>query len=240
MEWIKRILDLLGPVAMYLCVATVLAQVAVVGALAGRASWSWDKCVDLLAVAYDVDLESLREKREELIEGEDREDPAMEQIIEERALRHLDLDLRQQAVSEGLDTIRLLQSQLIEDKRRYRLLRESFDQSLARLQQNAKDSALVEVQRTLEAMAPKQAKDQLLRIMDSQPDGDGLDPVVTVVAIVKAMPLDKRKKILAEFKTEQEADKLAMILEEIRKGVPEAPLIEETRERLQAEGKTPS
>jgi hypothetical protein len=63
--------------------------------------------------------------------------------------------------------------------------------------------------------------------------GEDLETVKRdVVTILKAMPLDKRKKILAEFKSEEEAEKLHDILKQIREGVPDTALIRETRAQL--------
>ena len=58
-----------------------------------------------------------------------------------------------------------------------------------------------ELQRTIEAMRPEQAKAQLLKMLDDEAMGD-------VVTIVKNMPADKRKKIIAEFKEGTDADQL--------------------------------
>ena len=87
----------------------------------------------------------------------------------------------------------------------------------------ARDAALLEVQRTLEAIAPKQAKEQLLRMLaEAKTPAD--QPMEDVLRILKAMPLDKRKKILAEFKTPEEIEKLADVLREIRLGGSDAQM----------------
>ena len=54
--------------------------------------------------------------------------------------------------------------------------------------------------------------------------------MVDVVAIVKGMPLDKRKKVLGEFTTEEEITQLNEILVTLRKGDPKASLIEQARD----------
>ena len=81
-------------------------------------------------------------------------------------------------------------------------------------------------------MQPKQAKDQLLRMLD-EAGPEELEKVNRdVVTMLKSMPLDKRKKIVSEFKTDEEAEKLHEILKQIREGVPDLTLIHETREQL--------
>ena len=88
------------------------------------------------------------------------------------------------------------------------------------------DERIQDTQAELLSMKAKQAKDQLTRYLD--------DPELLpfVVTNVKAMPLEQRKKILAEFKTEEETDQLHEILRRIRLGVPDVQTIRETRQRV--------
>ncbi len=53
-----------------------------------------------------------------------------------------------------------------------------------------------------------------------------------VVALMKRMSLDKRKKVIAEFKTPEDEDHLFEILTNIRQGEPLATQIEEAHEQL--------
>jgi hypothetical protein len=169
------------------------------------------------------------------------EDPAYDDVLRVRALRTLDQSLREQAIDDGLADLRLLQRDLMEERRRYDLLKSSFDAELEKLLNVAQQSAIVEVQQTLETIKPKQAKDHLARMLPAGfVDGNFADmtdedrqAVIDVVAIMKAMPLDKRKKILAEFESEEEAAMLAEILRLIRIGVPEVELIGDARGRLE-------
>jgi hypothetical protein len=50
-----------------------------------------------------------------------------------------------------------------------------------------------------------------------------------VVAIIKGMGLDKRKKILAEFTSEKEVTQLCEVLNQLRLGQPTASVIDEAR-----------
>ena len=89
-----------------------------------------------------------------------------------------------------------------------------------------------ELQRTIEAMRPEQAKAQLLKMLDDE----AMDDVVT---IVKSMPVDKRKKIIAEFKEGTDADRLYEILKNILRGEPNASTIQEARNSLKPAAPTP-
>ena len=57
-----------------------------------------------------------------------------------------------------------------------------------------------------------------------------------VVAIMKSMPTDKRKKIIAEFKQGEDTKDLYEILKNIRLGEPLASELKETRDKLQQFG----
>jgi hypothetical protein len=59
------------------------------------------------------------------------------------------------------------------------------------------------------------------------------DPMRDVVTILKSIPLDKLRKLMTEFKTEDEKEKLAEILRQVRLGKPDVDLIRDTRNQLQ-------
>ncbi len=65
----------------------------------------------------------------------------------------------------------------------------------------------------LEQLSPEQAKVQLLSILKDNAMAD-------VVAIIKGMPEDKRKKILAEFVGEKIPPSLPQFLKELRLAEP--------------------
>jgi len=162
----------------------------------------------------------------------DAEQPSLDQIMNTRLRASLDLDLRESAIDKSLGDLRTLETALKTESTRLDGWKKSFDERLARLQTAATDTSLLEVQRTLEAIQPKQAKEQIL-LMLKEPATTADDPMQDIVTIFKAMPLDKRKKILAEFKTDEEIKKLAEILQEIRLGEPDAGLLRDARSQLQ-------
>ncbi len=53
-----------------------------------------------------------------------------------------------------------------------------------------------------------------------------------VVAILSAMPIAKRAKIIGEFKTDDESKKLEEVLRLIREGVPEVKVINQTQQQF--------
>jgi len=105
-------------------------------------------------------------------------------------------------------------------------MKRSFDDELTRLKQKSQQESLIELQQTMEAIQPKQAKEQLLKMIEDEAMDD-------VVSIVKGMALDKRKKVIQEFRSEEEADKLAEILRQIRLGAPEVSTIGDAQQQLE-------
>ena len=161
---------------------------------------------------------------------------SLDQILQARLRASLDLDLRESAIDKSLGDLRTIETQLRSESIRLDDWKKSFDKRLADLQTAATDASLQEVQRTFEVMAPKQAKEQIMRMLE--PTAPGSDSAMQdIVTILKAMPLDKRKKILGEFsKSELEIEKLAEILREIRLGGADAELLRDTRSQLQQQG----
>lgn len=222
---IRGLLRLAATAFVYFCVATVLAEGIALTLLRTSGALTGEAVFQHLAVAYNIDLKAIEADSlaDEQMPG--NENVALAQIIKARAMKSLDLDLREQSLQNGLDDLRNLQTQLAKERDRYDRVKSSFGLELEKLEDNATNSAVAELQRTIEAIDPKQAKAQILIMIED-------DAMSTVVKVMKAMPLDKRKKLIAQFKTDEEITKLADILRQIRLANPEVPLIEKTRDQL--------
>jgi len=237
----KTVLQFIRDAIVYGSVATVLGLALLVGYIWMAYGIDQEKTFRVMSAVYNVDLAELEARQIVAQQRGDHEDPAYEEVLHRRAMNSLDQDLRAQAIDKGLADLRLLQHDLMEERRRYDLLKDAFDAELKKLRSVATDNAIVEVQLTLESLKPDQAKDHIVRMLPdgfgrqkfSQLDEKDRETVTDVVAILTAMPLDKRKKILAEFETEEDARLLAELLRLVRLGVPEVNLIDKTREELQ-------
>ena len=147
-----------------------------------------------------------------------------------RMLSNLDLDLRDLSADKGLADAQQLDLLLEEETSRYSFVKSEFDSRWETMQKEAVDSELQEVARQIATVAPSLAKDQLLRILNDEQ----LDPELAlqqVVTIFRSLSIDKRKKIVLEFK-DGDSSSLHEILRQIRLGVPQMTLIRETRDRL--------
>jgi len=208
---------------VYVCAATVLAEVVILG-------WLWSQgSLDSAAIRRVVALAVGREAPAQGTTDSaatERPRSAEQASLREQALALAEqspyLKLRRQAVAgEGTSLQRRL-ADLQEDRRRYQLLISGFRQKLDQLETEARQNSMIELQRTLEAIHPKQAKDQLVQMLT-----DGAHDAV--VKIVGNMTLEKRRKVLTEFKTPEEATLLNDILEEIRTAGRDPGQDQETR-----------
>jgi hypothetical protein len=219
-------IKLLASALIYTCVATVLSQGAVVAYLCTQGTLNRHKCRQIAAVLAGAEIATPQAKPgPQAIEPSQQ--VSLEEVLERRVAKSLDLNLREQAVEKGLADLRTLAAQVAEDTRQLDSRRTAFQASLDQLAKDAQEAGITEVRRTLEALRPRQAKDQLLQMLRV---GD----MPAVVTMIKAMPLEKRKKLLAEFKDADEPDKLAEILRQILEGKPEAPVIQQAQQGLTA------
>ena len=145
------------------------------------------------------------------VEVEEYEQPSFEEILDERKMKSLDMDVRLRSQQEFRDELSIMLADLRTDQDRFsnRLL--AFRTELKELKQEAEESGIQEVQRTIQGLEPEQAKEQLLIMYDDK----RIDDVVT---ILQAMSTDARKDILAEFTTPADVDILADVLRRIGEG----------------------
>jgi hypothetical protein len=227
-----KILEWLGAAIVAFCVATVISLGVVGGMMWVKGALSGDRFLSIMAAVYGIPTDGAAHANAANSDA-NSEQPSFDAVIERRALASLDLDLRESALDKSLQDLRNLESQIKTERSRLDLWKQSFDSRIATLQSGRSEQAIVELQQTVEALQPKQAKDQILVILNSPPRSSEDQPLHDVVNLLKSMPLDKRKKIFAEFKAPEETQKLAEILREIRLGMPESELLKDTRKQLQ-------
>jgi hypothetical protein len=156
------------------------------------------------------------------------EQPSLEDIENARALRIRNLELREQAIQAGLDRVRYEQTKLTDERDMYVRTRAAFDAHLKNMKEGAIAKGRTDTRTILENIKPKQAKQQILQMIDAGEEDE-------VVAILSEMPVAKRAKIAGEFgKLDEDNEKLAKILRLIRQGVPEVSQIQDAQDELTA------
>lgn len=227
----KKIVQWLAALFVAFSIGTVISLAVLLGMMWWKGALTDERFVGMLAALQGIEAPTAAPPQQ----GDPVKDeqPSLAQINGQRLLASLDLDLRESAIDKGLADLRNLEAQIKTERDRLDRWVETFDTRLVSLETQANDEALLQVQRTLEAMNPKQAKDQILKMLADGPTSAVDDPMNDVVTILKTMPIDKQKRIVGEFKTEDEAEKLAEILREVRLGLPDTELIRDTRTKLQ-------
>ncbi|MCE9525003.1 MAG: hypothetical protein K8R36_03000 [Planctomycetales bacterium] len=233
-----KIVRMLGMGLLCFCVATVLAQAVVMGMLWWKGAFSDDRVVAMFAALHGIHPEKPGEEKTATAakEGHPHEQPSLEEISKQRLLASLDLSLRETTLDKALMDLRTLEQQIVTENKRLEQWQDGMDQRIARAENTVLESSLLEVQQTLMVMSPKQAKEQILKMLLPGPDGNDVRAMNDVVRMFKAMPLDRRKKIMGEFKTAQESEKLKDILGEMRLSPVEMNLLRDSRKQLEGDG----
>jgi hypothetical protein len=209
----------------YFCVASVVALLAAIGAMWFKGALDHGRLYRVLAALHGIDVITLHEQ---LVEAEmelDSEQPSYQQRFEQMTLTSLDLDMRESAIENAWLEMDNLRTQLEVDTARFEEIKDAYAAKLQQFADEEEATSLRELQRTLEAIKPQQAKEQIIKMLDD-------DAMEDVVMILKNMPIDKRKKIIGEFKDGPEIEVLHDILTNIRLGEPTATQTRETQEKL--------
>ena len=201
------------------CVATVLTQVILLGFFLVRGSLNSDTATKMIALLNGIDISGNRLQLM-LQNSQDREQPDFDEILDARRLKSYDMDMRLRSERLFRDELSTMQAELKDERDRLDERQASFRRELKEIERGAKETGLLEVQRTLQSLEAAQAKDQLLIMYEDE----RIDDVVT---IVQAMSTENRKDILAEFVSKEDSDKLAEILRRIGDGMPVTSVIDD-------------
>lgn len=200
------------------CVATVLTQIILFGYFLTRGVVNGETTTKVVALLNGIDISGNR-LQQILRQSEDREQPDFEDILEARKMESYDMDLRLRSEKEFSEQLSVKLAELTDERQRFDERRASFRRELEEIRVGAQKQGLQDVQRTLQSLDAAQAKEQLLIMYEDE----RIDDVVT---IVQAMSTDKRKDILAEFVSNEDAEKLAEILRRIGEGKPTTSVID--------------
>lgn len=223
-----RLLDAVASLVVYFLAATLVAELIITAYL--WSAWKLDgrKLARMAAVAQGIEPPSAAADA-----GTPDEVPPEEvshdEIIERRALLSRNLELRELALNNALAQLALQERALEEQQEEHRNRSRQFVSELKSLKETARAEGMEVVRSTLQSIKPSQAKEQLFEMLDN----DEIDEAVLLLA---EMPSSNRAKILAEFETEQENEKLAEVLRRIRQGEPEASVVDQAMNRLNRAG----
>lgn len=216
----------LAALVSYFCVATVFTAVGGAVYLRANGTLNDERLEKAVAVLQGKEIAPPGRQTEPDRKAADAEQPSYEDRELARDLRARNLELREQTLNSRLELVRSELRTLMTDKDRHERLKVAFKEQMASLRDETITSGMEKVRLIFENIKPKQAKEQIMQMIES-------DEINEVVSILSAMPIDKRAEIVSEFKTHEDAVKLDEILRLIREGVPQTTLIDKTLRQLQ-------
>ena len=200
----KRLLSLF----FWFCASTVIAQACIVGLSYSRGNLSRKSIVQIVAMLNGIDIPGERLKNA-ITAGQDVPIPTREEILNARIESSLEFKSREESLKRW--QVQLQTEQARQEAENTQLLQriKEHDALVAQYKSGRQSQTLKDVQDVLELISPEQAKLQILNMIKDNAMAD-------VVAIIKGMAEDKRKKILAEFTQGDDSVQLADILKELR------------------------
>lgn len=216
----SRLLAKLGAGLAYFAIATLLAQVALVA----------------LGVSHGRLTESSLRKIRDVLNGVDTSDgvvgagiaqeielPSYEEILAARSVQFRTLELREEIVRQNVNLVNRERLEFSQQRDAFERARQTFEEQLAQMQDAALLAGEENVRETVATMKPQQAKQQIMLMLEQ-------GEMEKVVALLAAMPMNKRAKIVAEFQTPEDATRLHEILEKMGQGEPTTQYIEQARD----------
>jgi hypothetical protein len=218
------LLRVLGASIAYFCIATLLAQAAMLGYLSSKGWLDRQRLSLAAAVLRDGELP----KAAPSLAASDgtAASVTLADIEAARAMRLRQFELREQATQNVLAQVRFETDQLTQAKERFDRVYQKLQEQLGKDKVTAITRGNENARLLLESIKPKQSKELIMEMLKA-------DEIDVVVTLFDAMPIAKRAKIAAEFKTEEETKKLDEILRRTRQGLPDTAIIEETRKALE-------
>ena len=208
------------------CVATIIAQLIILILVAARGNLHRATMTKAIALFNGIDISGVQlQKALETVRTAPV--PTYDDVLAARAQQNLNLEMRERSIQRYVQQLEAMQSDLKKEQAAFDRRKEAFYDLLDQMAKQGKEGNLGEIQRTLEALPPDQAKTLLIKMLDE-------DQLSDVVAIIKGMALDKRKKILGEFTSEKEVSQLYEVLNQLRLGEPTASVIDEARNAEQS------
>lgn len=218
---IKRILKMAATGFVYFAIATVVAQ-----GIMFTYSWfawdmTWQRAQDTLAVAKgEVNIETpldLEKLEEEITE----ERPSFQDILQARALKTRDFELRDEALSQAKGILHQQQDSYLQELETLNVAKNGFERQVTDFETRSQGEGLEQNIAMISGIDTSLAKIQLLNMYNNDQKED-------LINIIKGMEPQKCVEIMDEFKTKEDEKALADILRRIRDGFEFEPPIDNT------------
>lgn len=217
----------------YLCTATLIATALGIGYL-----WQTDKLTDqkvfrMVALVHDVDIDRAGEKQDELPVETPAEELSLEEIKRLRQVAQRDYEVRKNVLDRGTGEFQFMLDQLVVARVRYDDMAQELDERIQQEKDLLGQESIQNVVNTLKSVKPEEAKDLLLKFLDTGPDPQrkqqGKDDVIR---LLNALSVDTREGILKKFKTPEELNTLHELLDDMLDGGAQARVLNQTLQQL--------
>ena len=219
----------LGLMFALFCVGTVLTQGMLFGYLASTGKLNKERIGRMIEVAQGIEPDpagAAKSAKDVEKTKKEKEPPSFDEMDQVRSLKLRLYDLRELNLGSATTMMTDIKKFVETEKDNHNKLHTNFINALDEINAKKKTEGRDTIRELWEKGRPKWAKEHMLRMIEENEKDD-------VVAIFAAIPINQRVKIASEFKTEEEAEKLADILRRIRQGYPDTTLLNKTKNELE-------
>lgn len=211
----------------YASTATVISASLGVSYLWSAGRLDDEKVFRMVALLHDVDIEKIAHDATDDTNETPPEEPSPDDIEWRRQVMLRNYELKMQALKRSKQNFDASIAELITQTDRFHELAVELENRLEEEGEEAARRSMQQVVQNLELMKPDQAKDELLKILE------GEEGVQNTIKIMNAMTTAKLKKILQQFQTADEKEKLHQIYEEMLAGGGQQEVFQNALEELQ-------
>ena len=223
---IGKLLGMLMTFFAAVCVATVISAAALVFYYAQSWKVTKERAGQAMAILQGTSPEALLPPPPPKKQN-DAEQPGYEKLMADHDLERLQVDQRQAMIRALTQQFQDQLDKVEAERKRVQAVSDDLQQKLDEMKNAANNSGMTTVQDTMEKLKPKQAKELIMQRLDK-------GETDVVAKMLTNMSDGKRAKIIAEFKSKEDLEKIGVVLNRIRQGQPTAEMIDETEKRIQA------
>ena len=218
MKFVKK---LISTGFVYVAIATLIAQVALLCYFWIAWGIDWSRGQDAVAVLRgNATVEPTVKEVASAAKQVSKEQPSFEEVLQARALKTRDFELRAAALSQGKVMLRQRQEAFARESSVFNLAKSSFEQQVANYEAKSRSQGIADNISTIQDLEPELAKAQLLKMYDNEME--------SLIGVIKGMEPMKSTEILNLFTSKDDKDRLAEILRRIRDGFEYKPPIDNT------------
>lgn len=213
-----KIINLLSALVAYVCIASVISLALGLGYLWHTDRLDDEKIFRIMALLHDVDLNQIAESHRENSDAVPSEEPSITEVSLYQQVLDRNHEVKLLALQRGSQEYHHRFQQLKEQADRNDRLAQDLQSRLKQQQELTTQENVAKVVSQLEQLKPDIAKESLMRwIAEGRMDD--------AILLMGKMSEQKLSKILKEFETPEELDKLHELHERILgQGVVDSPL----------------